>query len=178
MSGHFPGMQYFTKSQWSIISLVLFKCRPFNLFNKLPVGGRSTAIKLNDGSVWVVASTPLTDSTKSKLQELGEVKCVWLLAMQIRSSRSNPFGGRYIVAANAFHNLYLKPFKEAYPSAKVIGPIDLNVKLQEQQGWQLDASEHHYICCIWVLTNKLFACSYRRFPVGNHFWFRRGGMLL
>ena len=47
---------------------------PFNLFNKLPVGGRSTAIKLKNGSVWVLASTPLTDATKSKLQELGEVK--------------------------------------------------------------------------------------------------------
>ncbi|KAK7683456.1 hypothetical protein QCA50_013289 [Cerrena zonata] len=94
--------------------------RPFNLFNKLPVGGRSTAIKLNDGSVWVVASTPLTEATKTKLQELGEVK--------------------YIIAPNAFHNLYLKSFKEAYPDAKTIGPVDLNAKLQEQQGWQLDAT--------------------------------------
>ena len=36
----------------------------------------------------------------------------------------------------------MKPFKDAYPEAKVIGPVDLSAKLQEQQGWQLDASKH------------------------------------
>ncbi|KAJ3479915.1 hypothetical protein NLI96_g8730 [Meripilus lineatus] len=82
--------------------------RPLNLFNRLPVGGRSTAIKLNDGSVWILASTPLTDETKQKLAELGQVK--------------------YIIAGNAFHHLFLKPYKDEYTGAKVIGPEDLNAK--------------------------------------------------
>ncbi|CAL1708832.1 unnamed protein product [Somion occarium] len=91
--------------------------RPFNLFNRLPVGGRSTAIKLKNGDVWLIASTPLTSSTRSKLAELGVV--------------------RYIIAPNAFHNLFLKSYKDAYPEAKVIGPEELNEK-KRAEGWQLD----------------------------------------
>lgn len=40
-----------------------------------PVGGRSTAIKLEAGGVWILASTPLTNETKEKLADLGDVKC-------------------------------------------------------------------------------------------------------
>ena len=48
--------------------------RPFARFGVWPVGGRSTAIKLRSGGVWVLASTPLDAETKAKLQELGPVK--------------------------------------------------------------------------------------------------------
>jgi len=74
----------------------------------IPVGGRSVAIKLLSGDVWVMASTPLTPETKTKLDELGEV--------------------RYIVSASAGHWLFLAEFKKAYPSAKVIGPEPLLTK--------------------------------------------------
>jgi hypothetical protein len=40
----------------------------------IPVGGRSTAIRMTDGGVWVMASTPLTPETKTKLKEIGPVK--------------------------------------------------------------------------------------------------------
>lgn len=51
--------------------------KPFSRFGVLPIGGRSTAIKLKDGNgVWVLASTPLDEPTKTKLQEMGEVKLV------------------------------------------------------------------------------------------------------
>ena len=63
-----------------------FSC-PFARFGILPVGGRSTAIKLSSGDVWVLASTPLNDVTKAKLDELGPVK--------------------YIVGADAVHHLFL-----------------------------------------------------------------------
>jgi hypothetical protein len=46
---------------------------PFTRFG-FPIGGRSTAIQLQNGGVWVLASTPLTPGTKSKLDELGPVK--------------------------------------------------------------------------------------------------------
>jgi len=71
------------------------------------VGGRSTAIKLSDGDVWVLASTPLCDQTKAKLRELGDV--------------------RYIIGADLVHNLYLGQFQKAYPDAKLVtveGVID------------------------------------------------------
>lgn len=61
--------------------------RPFARFGIFPVGGRSTAIKLSSGDVWVLASTPLNDATKAKLDQLGPVK--------------------YIVGADAVHHLFL-----------------------------------------------------------------------
>ena len=51
------------------------------------MGGRSTAIKLSSGDVWVIASTPLSDETKTTLEELGTVK--------------------YIMAADADHHFFL-----------------------------------------------------------------------
>ena len=40
----------------------------------VPMGGRSTAIKVETGGVWILASTALNNETKQKLDELGEVK--------------------------------------------------------------------------------------------------------
>lgn len=48
--------------------------RPFARLGLFPMGGRSTAIKLKMGGVWVLASTPLTEETRKKIDELGEVK--------------------------------------------------------------------------------------------------------
>lgn len=46
---------------------------PF-LRRNLPVGGRSTAIKLRSGDVFVVASTPCDDETRAALDKMGAVK--------------------------------------------------------------------------------------------------------
>jgi hypothetical protein len=49
--------------------------RPFARFYGLfPMGGRSTAIKLSDGRVWVIASTPLSEETKAAVDKLGPVR--------------------------------------------------------------------------------------------------------
>jgi hypothetical protein len=48
--------------------------KPFSRFGVIPFGGRSTAIKLRDGGVWVLASTPLEAETKAKIDDLGPVK--------------------------------------------------------------------------------------------------------
>ena len=48
--------------------------RPFKRWGLLPIGGRSIAVKLKSGDVWVLASTPLCDGTKSKLNQMGPVK--------------------------------------------------------------------------------------------------------
>ncbi|KAF7789997.1 hypothetical protein EIP86_000945 [Pleurotus ostreatoroseus] len=102
-----------TKDVWTF-------SRPFTLFGRLPVGGRSTAIKLSQDRVWVLASTPLTEETKKKLAELGDVK--------------------YVVAPNLFHHIFLKDYKTAYPNASIIGPEGLNAK-KEPEGLKLDQSE-------------------------------------
>lgn len=56
-----------------LLTLSLLR-RPFSRFGVIPFGGRSTAIKLRDGGVWVLASTPLETETKAKIDELGPVK--------------------------------------------------------------------------------------------------------
>ncbi|KIK02879.1 hypothetical protein K443DRAFT_677227 [Laccaria amethystina LaAM-08-1] len=76
--------------------------RPFARFGLIPIGGRSTAIKLKDGGVWVLASTPLDEETKNTIDNLGPVK--------------------FIVSPDAVHYLFLGEFKKAYPSAKLIAP--------------------------------------------------------
>ncbi|RPD56934.1 hypothetical protein L226DRAFT_491143 [Lentinus tigrinus ALCF2SS1-7] len=76
-----------------------FSC-PFSRFNLFPVGGRSTAIRLSNGDVWVLASTPLDEATKAKLGEIGPVK--------------------WIIGADAVHHLFLGDYKKQYPDAKVI----------------------------------------------------------
>ncbi|KAJ3824226.1 hypothetical protein F5880DRAFT_410011 [Lentinula raphanica] len=76
--------------------------RPFARFGLFPVGGRSTAVKMRTGNLWILASTPLDTETKAKLDELGPVK--------------------YIIGADAVHHLFLSEFKKAYPEAKVIAP--------------------------------------------------------
>ncbi|KAJ7885165.1 hypothetical protein B0H14DRAFT_3739403, partial [Mycena olivaceomarginata] len=76
--------------------------RPFSRFGILPVGGRSTAVKLTNGGVWVLASTALNPETKAKIDEMGPVQ--------------------YIISADAVHHLFLGEFKKAYPTAKVIAP--------------------------------------------------------
>ncbi|KIO34794.1 hypothetical protein M407DRAFT_90077 [Tulasnella calospora MUT 4182] len=86
--------------------------KPFARFGLFPVGGRSTAIKLKDNAVWVLASTPLTDTTKAKLDELGEVK--------------------WIVGPDAVHHLYLGEYKRSYPQAKVIGVEPLVDKKKDE----------------------------------------------
>jgi len=90
--------------------------RPFLRSGLIPFGGRSTAIKLRTGGVWVLASTPLDNETKTKIDELGDV--------------------RYIVAADVLHYLFLSDFKTTYPRAKLIGveALQSNPKCPELDG--------------------------------------------
>ncbi|KAF5383089.1 hypothetical protein D9615_005076 [Tricholomella constricta] len=62
--------------------------RPFARFGLIPFGGRSTAIKLRSGGVWVLASTPLEPETKAKLEELGISSVQMLFTISI--SRTYP----------------------------------------------------------------------------------------
>ncbi|KAG8898568.1 hypothetical protein FRB99_007345, partial [Tulasnella sp. 403] len=85
--------------------------RPFLRAPFIPFGGRSTAIKLNDGSVWLLASTKADEETLSKIREIGPVS--------------------YIVAPDVVHWLNLKDFSRAFPDAKVIGVSGLEVKVPD-----------------------------------------------
>ena len=56
---------------WQVTRILV---RPFSRFGLVPIGGRSTAIKLKAGGVWVLASTPLDTETKTRIDALGPVK--------------------------------------------------------------------------------------------------------
>ncbi|TCD67124.1 hypothetical protein EIP91_000464 [Steccherinum ochraceum] len=101
---------------------------PFKRFDTIPFGGRSTAIKMKSGDVWVLASTPLNDVTKSKLAELGPVK--------------------WIIGADAVHYLYLGEFKKEYPDAKVIAVEAAKASMKDgpafDGAWGADPPETKY----------------------------------
>ncbi|KAF9069487.1 hypothetical protein BDP27DRAFT_1420942 [Rhodocollybia butyracea] len=89
--------------------------RPFGRgpFGFLPWGGRSTAVKLSTGDVWILASTPLTEDTKSTIDTLGTVK--------------------WIISPDIVHHIFLSQYKEAYPEAKVIGVDGLREKKKKDK---------------------------------------------
>jgi len=91
--------------------------RPFARFGLFPVGGRSTAVKLKSGGVWVLASTPLDTETKAKLDELGDVK--------------------YIINADIVHHLFLPEFTKAYPNAKLLG-VEETLQRSEDKSLKFD----------------------------------------
>jgi hypothetical protein len=67
---------------------------PFSRLGFLTIGGRSTAIKLKDGGVWILASTELDNPTKTTIDGMGPV--------------------RYIIGADAVHYLYLSAYIFVY----------------------------------------------------------------
>ncbi|KAI0064883.1 hypothetical protein BV25DRAFT_1822651, partial [Artomyces pyxidatus] len=90
--------------------------RPFLRFNVFRVGGRSTAIRMKDGGVWVLASTPLTPETKKTIDDLGPVK--------------------YLVGPDSVHHIFLAEYHKAYPEAKLVAVEEaINKKKAENLPW-------------------------------------------
>ncbi|KAJ7054383.1 hypothetical protein C8F01DRAFT_488811 [Mycena amicta] len=125
-----------------VASNVWIFSRPFARFGLFPVGGRSTAIKLSNGGVWVLASTPLNQETKAKIDELGPVQ--------------------YIIGADAVHHLFLSEFKKAYPTAKLIAPAAAIARadksLKFDGVWGQDPPETKY-----GFENDIQACYFSGF---------------
>lgn len=135
--------------------------RPFSRFGLVPIGGRSTAVKLSDGGVWVLASTPLTEETKKTLDNLGPVKYVThvtRLSLVVRLM----FGcvgislDRILCIICSLVSLttlwssarpwsdcggcVLGDFKKAYPDAKLIAP-EAAIERFEDKTLKVDGSE-------------------------------------
>jgi hypothetical protein len=80
-----------------------------NRFGTIPVGGRSTAIRLTQSTekgIFVYASSPVSPSTKSAIQQL--------------SAEAEPEGGdvKWIVAPDGEHGMYIQDWQKAFPNAK------------------------------------------------------------
>jgi len=86
---------------------------PFSRFGLIKVGGRGTVVRLQSGALAVFSPVALTDEVKQKVAELGEVK--------------------YITALDFEHHIYLGPWHQAFPKAKVFGPEGLPEKRATQK---------------------------------------------
>ncbi|GAA5916282.1 uncharacterized protein JCM6883_001443 [Sporobolomyces salmoneus] len=75
---------------------------PFKRMGLVPFGGRSTAIKLKSGNVWLAASHPLCPDTLSTITSLGPVK--------------------HIVMFDAEHGMFTESYHKAFPEAKLYFP--------------------------------------------------------
>ncbi|KAJ6572027.1 hypothetical protein B0H19DRAFT_988725 [Mycena capillaripes] len=125
--------------------------KPFAQFRILPFGGRSTAVRLSTGDVWVLASTPLTPDTKTSIDKLGPVK--------------------WIMGADAMHHMFLGQFKKEYPEAKVIG-VEALVAKKKAEGLALDgaygadAPDTKY-----GFEDEIYACYFSGFANKDVAWF-------
>jgi len=81
---------------------------PFSRFGLIKVGGRGTVVKLQSGGLAVFSPTALTPEVKEVVANLGEVK--------------------YLAAPDREHHIFLGPWHEAFPEAKIIGPEGLPEK--------------------------------------------------
>ncbi|KAI1123609.1 hypothetical protein F5Y10DRAFT_47571 [Nemania abortiva] len=79
---------------------------PFLRFEKIPIGGRATIIKLTSGAIAVFSPVALTPAVKEKVAELG-----------------GQVG--YLIAGDLEHHIFLTQWKTEYPDAKLVGPKGL-----------------------------------------------------
>ncbi|MGZ3560865.1 MAG: DUF4336 domain-containing protein [Vulcanimicrobiaceae bacterium] len=70
-------------------------------FGGIPMPHRMTVIRLEDGGLFVHSPTKLDSSVRENLDALGEV--------------------RYVVAPSWWHDMFLREYVDAYPSAKLYG---------------------------------------------------------
>ncbi|EME44276.1 hypothetical protein DOTSEDRAFT_34759 [Dothistroma septosporum NZE10] len=87
---------------------------PFLRFGRIKVGGRSTLVRLQSGSVAVFSPVALTDTVKKETETLGQLK--------------------YIIAPDQEHHIFLESWHKAYPEALVVGPATLPA-LRDKQSY-------------------------------------------
>ncbi|GAA6014569.1 hypothetical protein JCM11491_004544 [Sporobolomyces phaffii] len=75
---------------------------PFKRMGLVPFGGRSTAIKLQSGNVWLAASHPLCPETLREISSMGPVK--------------------HLVCFDAEHSMYTETYHKTFPDAKLYFP--------------------------------------------------------
>ncbi|KAJ7512530.1 hypothetical protein B0H11DRAFT_1699398, partial [Mycena galericulata] len=139
----------------------LLFCRPFTRFRILPFGGRSTAVRLSTGDVWVLASTPLTHDTVSRRPQ----STSW---------------GQWIMAGDAVHHMFLGDcqFKKEYPEAKLIG-VEALVEKKKAEGLELDgAYGADAPGTRYGFEDEIYACYFSGFANKDVAWFHAASKTL
>jgi len=121
------------------------------------MGGRSTAIKLSSGDVWVVASTPYSNETKEAVEKLGPVK--------------------YILAADADHHYFLTDWKKHYPDAKMIG-VETLPKKKKGEPWTFDEVYNRDSPNDFGFENDIEAVYFSGFSKKDVAWFHKSSKTL
>ena len=106
-------------------------------------------VRLQSGALAVFSPTALTDEVKQKVAELGEVKYITALDIEVCTNQNSqqPAIGNYTCSMSVFriesranpsqHHIYLGPWHQAYPKAKVLGPEGLPEKRTAQKNEQV-----------------------------------------
>ena len=86
--------------------------RPLS-FLGIEMGTRMTVVRTEGDALWICSPVELTDGLQRAIDDLGAV--------------------RWVVAPNRFHHLFVGPFMEAYPDAKLFGCPGLEKKRADLQ---------------------------------------------
>ncbi|KAI9659463.1 MAG: hypothetical protein M1821_001721 [Bathelium mastoideum] len=107
---------------------------PFLRMGRIKIGGRGTVVRLSSGSLAVFSPAALTPEVKETVKGLGEVKYIAATDLEVNFSLHRI--SYTLVGADAHvekHHIFLGPWHQEYPSAKVIGPEGLAEKRAKQQ---------------------------------------------
>ena len=89
---------------------VFIKRIPLRFFG-IGMGSRMTVVRLQDDGLFIHSPTTLDSETRERLDDLGPV--------------------RFIVAPNKLHHLFVEPYFEAYPDARIFCSPDLERKRRD-----------------------------------------------
>ncbi|KAE8258620.1 hypothetical protein A4X13_0g1566 [Tilletia indica] len=99
--------------------------KPFNRFGIIPIGGRTTILKMrnspNQDALFVIPSTPLDDATRAKVDQI--------------KNEGGAGGVRFLAAPDFVHSMYLQEWAKAYPEALIVGVEGLEAKNPEIKSW-------------------------------------------
>lgn len=84
---------------------------PVVSFLGFPYSTRMAVVRLGDGSLWVWSPVEATDELRAAVDALGPV--------------------RHLVAPNKIHHLFLGPWREAYPEARLYAPPGLRERRRD-----------------------------------------------
>ncbi|KAK5713519.1 hypothetical protein LTR15_011219 [Elasticomyces elasticus] len=102
---------------------------PFLRFGRIKLGGRGTVVQLASGNLAVFSPVALTETVKKELALMGTGQI------------------KYITALDQEHHIFLSPWHEAFPDAKVIAPETLPAYRSKQNYPEIPKEN-------WVLFRK------------------------
>ena len=86
---------------------------PLTLFGMIALNTRMTIVRLSNNELWLHSPIPISDALRQEIDALGTVT--------------------YLVAPSCLHHMFVGPWKEAYPEAKICAARGLHKKRTDLQ---------------------------------------------